>query len=59
MVDVVMQKRHREIERLKALVRVEETFPDADACAACKAARAKSGDPTLLCDVLLMRSYGL
>jgi hypothetical protein len=53
------QKLHREIERQKALLRVEETFPDADACAACKAARAQSGDPTFLCDEHLKRIYGL
>ena len=39
-------KLHREIERQKALLRVEETFPDADHCDACQAARLKSGDPT-------------
>ena len=36
-------KLHREIERQKALLRVEETFPDADACPACLAARQKTG----------------
>ena len=36
------QKLHREVERQKALLRVEETFPEADACAACQAARAES-----------------
>jgi len=53
------QKHHREIERQKSLLRVEETFPDADDCAACKAARDKSGDPTFLCDEHLKRIYGL
>ena len=48
-----------EIERAKSLLRVEETFPDADACEACKAARAKSGDPTFLCDEHLRRIYGV
>ena len=57
--DEEKQKLHREIERQKALVRFEETFPDADACAACQAARAKSGDPTFLCDEHLKRIYGL
>ena len=53
------QKLQREIERQKALLRVEETFPDADACDACKAARAQSGDATFLCDAHLKRIYGL
>ena len=52
-------KMQREIERQKALLRVEETFPDADQCPACKAARDKSGDPTFLCDEHLKRIYGL
>ncbi|MDB4964476.1 MAG: hypothetical protein JWN44_165 [Myxococcales bacterium] len=52
-------KLHREIERQKALLRVEETFPAADECAACKTARAESGDPTFLCDEHLKRIYGL
>jgi hypothetical protein len=53
------QKLQREIERQKALLRVEETFPDADACDACKLARASSGDPTFLCDEHLKRIYGV
>ncbi len=53
------QKLHREIERQKALLRVEETFPDADACDKCKAARAQTGDPTFLCDEHLKRIYGV
>ncbi len=54
------KEKHRiEIERAKSLLRVEETFPDADACEACKAARAKSGDPTFLCDAHLKRIYGI
>jgi hypothetical protein len=48
-----------DIERQKALLRVEETFPDADSCPACKAARDKSGDPTFLCDEHLKRIYGI
>jgi hypothetical protein len=47
------------IERAKSLLRVEETFPDADHCDACKAAREKSGDPTFLCDGHLRRIYGI
>jgi hypothetical protein len=47
------------IERAKSLLRVEETFPDADHCEACSAARAKSGDPTFLCDEHLRRIYGV
>jgi hypothetical protein len=50
---------HREIERQKALLRVEETFPDADACPACKIVREKSGDATFLCDAHLKQIYGL
>jgi hypothetical protein len=53
------QKLHREIERQKALLRVEETFPDAEQCEACRTARQKSGDPTFLCDEHLKRIYGL
>ena len=52
-------KLHREIERQKALLRVEETFPDADACPACRLARDKTQDPTFLCDEHLKRIYGL
>jgi hypothetical protein len=47
------------IERAKSLLRVEETFPDADHCDACKAAREKSSDPTFLCDEHLRRIYGV
>jgi hypothetical protein len=53
------QKLQREIERQKALLRVEETFPDADACPACQAARDRAGDPTFLCDEHLRRIYGV
>ena len=48
-----------EVERLKGLARVEETFPEADACEACKQARARSGDPTDLCPEHLRRIYGI
>jgi hypothetical protein len=53
------QKLHREVERQKALLRVEETFPEADACPACQTVRTQSGDPTFLCDEHLKRIYGL
>ena len=53
------QKLTREIEGQKALLRVEETFPDADACPACLRAREQHGDPTFLCDGHLKRIYGL
>jgi hypothetical protein len=48
-----------EVERLKQQLRVEEQFPEADACDACKEKRAASGDPTDLCDEHLKRVYGL
>lgn len=48
-----------EVERLKGLARVEETFPEADACDACKRARTRSGDPTDLCPEHLRRIYGI
>ncbi len=48
-----------EIERQKALLRVEETFPEADACPACQTARRDTGDPTFLCDEHLRRIYGV
>jgi hypothetical protein len=48
-----------EVERLKQALRVEEQFPEADACTACKEARDKSGDPTDLCPEHLKRVYGL
>ena len=53
------QKLHREIERQKALLRVEETFPDAAECPACQAARAGTGDATFLCEEHLRRIYGV
>jgi hypothetical protein len=48
-----------EVERLKQLARVEEQFPDADACDACRSVRAKSGDPTDLCPAHLKKIYGI
>ncbi len=59
MTDDEKQKHQLEIERAKSLLRVEETFPDADQCPACAAARQKSGDPTFLCDEHLRRIYGV
>ncbi len=53
------QKHQLEIERQKSLLRVEETFPEADACPACLAARRQHGDPTYLCDEHLKRIYGI
>jgi len=47
------------VEQAKQALRVEETFPDADACPACAQARAASGDPTDLCAEHLRRIYGL
>lgn len=48
-----------EVERQKQLLRVEEQFPDADACDACKVARAASGDPTDLCAEHYQRMLGV
>jgi hypothetical protein len=48
-----------EVERQKQLLRVEEQFPDADACEACAKVRVASGDPTDLCPAHLKRIYGL
>jgi len=48
-----------EVERLKQLARVEEQFPDADACDTCRQARTASGDPTDLCAEHLRRIYGV
>ncbi len=50
---------NEEVEKLKVLARVEETFPDADDCPACKEARRASGDPTDLCRAHLARVYGV
>jgi len=59
MEDDEKQKHQLEIERAKSLLRVEETFPDADACEPCRAARARTGDPTFLCEEHLRRIYGI
>lgn len=48
-----------EVERLKQAARVEETFPEADACEGCAKARVASGDPTDLCAEHLKRIYGI
>lgn len=48
-----------EIEKAKGLLRMEETFPESDSCAACAEARKQSGDPTYLCDEHLKRIYGV
>jgi hypothetical protein len=48
-----------EVEKLKGLARVDETFPEADGCAACAEARRASGDPTDLCREHLRRVYGV
>ncbi len=50
---------NEEVEKLKVLARVEETFPDADECADCAQARRASGDPTDLCRAHLQRIYGV
>jgi hypothetical protein len=50
---------NEEVEKLKALARVEDTFPEADACPECARARRESGDPTFLCEEHLRRVYGL
>jgi hypothetical protein len=59
MTDDEKAKHVLEIERQKSLLRVEETFPEADACPACLAARKKTGDATFLCDEHLRRIYGI
>jgi hypothetical protein len=52
--------RHRlEVERLKSLARIEDTFPEAETCPACRDAREKNGDPSYLCDEHLRRIYGI
>jgi hypothetical protein len=48
-----------EVEKAKAALRVEETFPEADQCAACNGERARTGDPTFLCEEHLRRIYGV
>jgi hypothetical protein len=50
---------NEDVEKLKSLARLEETSPDADACAACAAARRASGDPTDLCAEHLRRVLGV
>jgi hypothetical protein len=52
-------QRLREIERAKSLLRVEETFPDADACPDCLRERQRTGDATFLCAEHLRRIYGI
>jgi hypothetical protein len=47
------------VESLKAKARIEETFPDADACPRCAAKRSETADPTWLCDDHLARIYGV
>ncbi len=47
------------VEQAKVALRVEETFPDADACEACHKKRAESKDPTDLCAEHLRRIYGV
>jgi hypothetical protein len=47
------------VEQAKVALRVEETFPDADECEACRAKRAESKDPTDLCAEHLRRIYGV
>lgn len=59
MTDDEKDKLEVEIERQKSLLRVEETFPDADQCPACRRKRADTGDPTFLCDEHLRRIYGV
>jgi hypothetical protein len=46
------------VEQAKVALRVEETFPDADACEACQKKRAESKDPTDLCAEHLKKIYG-
>ena len=57
--DEEKQKHLLEIERAKSLLRVEETFPDADACPECARERQRSGDATFLCADHLRRIYGI
>ncbi len=47
------------IEEAKSALRLEETMPEADACLACREARAQSGDVTNLCKEHLRRIYGV
>jgi hypothetical protein len=48
-----------EVEQLKAKARVEDVFPEADACPDCERARRESGDATFLCREHLRRVYGV
>ena len=48
-----------EIERAKSLLRVEETFPDADNCPDCARERQRTGDATFLCAAHLRKIYGI
>jgi len=50
MTDKKERSPHEEVERLKSQARLEDTLPEADRCPACQSARAKTGDPTWLCD---------
>jgi len=47
------------VEELKVQARIEDTFPDADACPACAEKRRETADPTYLCDEHLARIYGV
>jgi hypothetical protein len=59
MTDEEKAKHTLEVERAKAALRVEETFPEADQCPGCARERARTGDPTFLCDEHLRRIYGV
>ena len=52
-------KHQLEVERLKSLARLEDTFPEADACEACRVKREETGDPSYLCAEHLKRIYGV
>jgi hypothetical protein len=47
------------VEKAKAALRVEETFPEADQCPGCASERTRTGDPTFLCAEHLRRIYGI
>ncbi len=49
----------RSVEVQKSALRLEDTLPEADGCAACIEARAASKDPTDLCAEHLRKIYGL
>jgi hypothetical protein len=59
MTDDEKLKHQLEVERAKSLLRVEETFPDADQCPDCRRERARTGDATYLCAEHLRRIYGV